>query len=168
MPDIEDWVNDGKPKRRAQPPPPGPTKPGIKTNLRKYVRFQVDDVSAMMYVRGFMSSLGLGRNNIARSLINLSEGGVMLRSKQKVPRGEKVHVHLTMEKYQDEFEGDGIVRWCVSHPSKAEEYYVGIQFESLKDDQVKRLIKMRDWFTSPEFKAKTKTRARGTIDFIGP
>ena len=166
MPDIEDWVNDGK-KRRPQPPPAQP-KPVIKNNLRKHVRFQVDDATALMYVRGFMSSLGLGRSNIARGLMNLSEGGVMLRSQEKVSRGEKVHVHLKMDKYQDEFEGDGIVRWCVPSPRKADEYLIGVQFETLKEEQAKKLAKMRDWFTSPEFKARTKVRAKGHIDLIGP
>jgi Tfp pilus assembly protein PilZ len=165
MPDVENWFNEGK-KRRAPPPPP-PPQPVVKNNLRKHVRFRVDDASAMMYVRGFMSSLGLGRNNLAKQLMNLSEGGVMLRLQEKVPRGEKVRVRLKMEKYDDEFEGDGVVRWCVPHPKKADEFYVGVQFEDLKEEQAKKLIKMRDWFTSPEYKAKAGARAKGTIDFLG-
>lgn len=152
----KNWFNEDK----AKPRKPADAKAG--RNLRKHVRFEVDDAQPLVYVKGFLNLVGLGKGNKALDVMNLSEGGVLLKSLEKVAKGSKVHVRLKLEKYQDVFHADGIVRWCVLNPYAPVEYFMGVEFVKMKDAQAKKLQKMRDWFTSPEYKAKFGGRGRNS------
>ncbi len=156
----KNWFQEDKPRKASEP------SKAVK-NLRKHVRFEIDEATPLVYVKGFLNLVGLGKSNKALDVMNLSEGGVLLKTLEKVPKGTKVHVRLKMEKYQDEFNADGVVRWCVLNPYAPVEYFMGVQFGALKEEQAKRLLKMRDWFTSPEYKAKSagKNRASRGIQF---
>lgn len=154
----KNWFNEDKPKPRK----PADAASKAERNLRKFVRFEVDDATPLVYVKGFMNLVGLGKSNKALEVMNLSEGGVLLKTLEKVPKGSKVHVRLKMEKYQDLFRADGVVRWCILNPYAPVEYFMGVEFVKVRDEQAKKLRKMRDWFTSPEYKAKTGSRARNS------
>jgi hypothetical protein len=79
---------------------------------RRCLRFRIDDASANLTLKGFLTSLGLGKANKARAAINLSEGGVMLLTREPIPVGAKVFVRIEMEKYSDFIQTTGEVRWC--------------------------------------------------------
>jgi len=154
----KNWCNEDKPKPRK----PSEAAEKAARNLRKHIRIEVDDATPLVYVKGFLNFVGLGKSNKALDVMNLSEGGVLLKTLEKVPKGSKVRVRLKLEKYQDEFRADGVVRWCVLNPYAPVEYFMGVEFVKVKDEQAKKLQKMRDLFTSPEYKAKAGVRSRGS------
>jgi len=131
-----------------------------RAELRQYPRFRTDDdARAQLYVQGFFTKLGIGRTNHAQSAVNLSEGGILLRTQSKLKSGTKVQVRIEIEKYKDLIEAEGEIRWCFQS-AKDTSYYAGIQFKDLAPNQAALIGKMRSWFTSPEYKQKSATRRR--------
>src|SRR5262245_45811142 len=114
--------------------------------LRRFLRFRIEDASAELFIKGFFTSFGLGRVNKGRAAINLSEGGVMLLVSETIPLETKVTVRIDMEKYQDFIEATGIVRWCEQSARNDKDFYAGIQFTGLSDADLKKIAKMREWF----------------------
>jgi PilZ domain-containing protein len=142
--------------------------PPSRQDLRKYLRFRIDDASAKMYIKGFLTSFGLGKVNKARAAINLSEGGAMLLAHELIPIGTNVTVRIEMEKYEDFIETTGVVRWCEQSAKTDKEYYAGIQFTGLGPAESKKIAQMREWFTSPEYKTRTATRRRAKASEAPP
>jgi Tfp pilus assembly protein PilZ len=128
--------------------------------LRKHFRFRIDDASAKMYIKGFLTSIGLGKVNKARAAINLSEGGTLLVAHEKIPAGTKVVVRIEMASFEDVIEVEGVVRWCEQSGRSEKDYYAGIEFRGLTPADGKKIASMREWFTSPEYKTRTATRRR--------
>jgi hypothetical protein len=128
--------------------------------LRQYSRFRMDEAIAQLYIKGFLSKIGLARKNEARSAVNLSEGGILMVTHAKLTPGTKVQVKIEIEKYHDLIEAEGEVRWCFQSARDASDFYAGIQFKNLPQAHAALIGKMRAWFTSPEFKQKTATRRR--------
>jgi len=128
--------------------------------LRKHFRFRIDDASAKMYVKGFLTSIGLGKVNKARAAINLSESGTLLLAHEKIPPGTKVLVRIEMERFEDVIEAEGVVRWCKQSGRSDKDWYAGIEFKGLSPADGKKIANMREWFTSPEYKTRTATRRR--------
>jgi hypothetical protein len=131
-----------------------------RADLRQHPRFRIGEAKAEMYLKGFLSKLGLGRKNEARVAVNLSEGGIMVSTATKLAPGTKVQLRIEMEKYKDVIETEGEVRWCYVSARNASEYYTGIQFVKLPPAHLSKISQMRAWFTSPEFKQKSATRRR--------
>ncbi len=156
------WHEEPKRPRR----PAAPSAP-IVANLRKTPRFEIDDSGATLMLKGFLSLIGLGRARATRGLMNLSEGGALVVAAEPVARGKKVRIRVDMEKYQDVFEAEGVVRWCSRSRRNDREFHLGIQFTSMPPAQARKLNKMREWFTSPAYLAKAKARAKapGSIEF---
>lgn len=127
---------------------------------RTYLRFRIDDASANLSMKGFLTSLGLGRANKARAAINLSEGGVLLLVRELIPTGTKVTVRIEMEKYSDFIEATGEVRWCEQSARSDKDYYAGIQFLGLGPGDLRKIGQMREWFTSSEYRTRTAARRR--------
>jgi len=127
---------------------------------RRHLRFKIDEADANLSLKGFLTSLGLGRANKARAAINLSEGGVMLLVRELLPEGAKVMVRIEMEKYSEVIEAPGEVRWCEQSARNEKDYYAGIQFTGLGPADLKKIGQMRDWFTSAEYKTRSATRRR--------
>ncbi|HYE97756.1 MAG TPA: PilZ domain-containing protein [Planctomycetota bacterium] len=138
-------------------------KPVGKSNLRRHLRFEVDSTGASLTVNGLLSLIGIRGENKARAVLNLSEGGALVVVHEPVPRGSKVRVRVEMERYQDVFVADGVVRWCAKHPRKDGFHQLGVQFTNLSDAQARKLTKMREWFTSPQYLARVAERAKNTI-----
>ena len=55
-----------------------------KSDLRSSARFQVDDVATLVYRKGLLQNLGIGRVNEARAALNLSEGGILIRTEGRI------------------------------------------------------------------------------------
>ena len=138
-------------------------RPVGRANLRRHLRFEVDSTGACLTVNGILSLIGIRGANKARAILNLSEGGALVVVEESIRRGAKVRVRVEMERYQDEFVADGVVRWCARHPRQENLHQLGVQFTKLSDAQARKLAKMREWFTSPQYLAKVAARERNTI-----
>ena len=147
------------PAKAPGDPPSSPTIPA-ETNLRKSLRFRIDEAVARMYVKGLLTSIGLGRANAVRAAVNLSEGGVLILASERFRPDTRIRVRIEMEKYDDVLECDGMVRWCAGSARNPGYYFVGIAFEGLTPAQSRKIAAMRAWFTSPEYKLKAATRRR--------
>ena len=134
----------------------GPPKP---ENVRRWPRFKVDDEAAVvLYPEKLLNFMGLGRSNRAKAAVNLSEGGVLVRTTEKIARGTRVRLTISIEKFSDRFECVGIVRWCYAAARSKDDYYAGISFLDLPPADIKKIEKMRSWFTSAEYKNRTRFR----------
>jgi hypothetical protein len=131
-----------------------------RADLRQHPRFRIEDAKTELYLKGFLTKMGIGRKNEARVAVNLSEGGILVSTHGKLIPGAKVQLRIEMEKYKDVIETEGEVRWCYVSARNASEYYTGIQFVKLAPVHLAKITQMRAWFTSPEFKQKSATRRR--------
>ncbi len=131
-----------------------------RVDLRRHPRFRADEASARLYVKGFLTTLGIGRRNETGSAVNLSEGGALLLLQTRLKPGSPVQVHIEIEKYKDIIEAEGVVRWCFQSAREQTDFYAGVQFRALPAAQAALIAKMRSWFTSPEYKQKSATRKR--------
>jgi Tfp pilus assembly protein PilZ len=131
-----------------------------RADLRKHPRFRVEDAKTEVYLKGFLAKIGLNRKNEARVAVNLSEGGLLVVTHRKLAPGAKVLLRIEMEKFKDIIDAEGEVRWCGASAKDKSDYYVGISFVKLAQENISRISQMRAWFTSPEFKQKSATRRR--------
>ena len=93
-------------------------------------------------------------------MVNLSEGRILVRTGAAMEEGTKVRVKLDLEKFDDHLISEGEVRWCGQSARGKNDYFVGIQFKTLAEKDRKRIVQMRAWFTSPEYRVKTRRRVR--------
>jgi len=131
-----------------------------RAELRRHPRFKTYEAEAQIYIKGFLTSLGLGRKNAARGAVNLSESGILVLTDTKLKAGSRVQVRLEFEKYKDVIECEGEVRWCYQSAREASDFYAGIQFRNLPPAQTALIGKMRSWYTSPEYRQKSATKKR--------
>ena len=149
------------PAEGAVPTPKPPSTAKLKkAELRRHVRFVPDKASAQIYPKGFLTTIGIGRDREPRTIVNLSESGALIVLGAKLPSGTKVMVRIEMEQYKDVIETEGEIRWCYQSARDKTAFYAGIQFVNLTRSQATRIAKMREWFTSPEYKLKSSTRRR--------
>ena len=135
----------------------GPPKP---ENVRRWHRFKVDDAAnVVLYPEKLLNFMGLGKTNRAKAAVNLSEGGVLVRTTEKLSRGSRVRLTISIQKFSDRFECVGVVRWCYAAARTKEDYYAGISFLDLPPADIKKIEKMRSWFTSSEYKNRTRFRS---------
>lgn len=162
-----DWFSEFKKINKGIPSPaPDPTPTGSKKSAerRRYGRFEIDECQATLIRGGLLSVFGVGKgNNLARAALDLSEGGVRFLVHERIPIGTKVRMVIQMEKYQDQIEAVGEIRWCYQNAKRTEDFYAGAQFEDLDPIQQRKIALMREWFTSVQYHAvrETKRKARG-------
>jgi hypothetical protein len=160
-----DWFAEFKKVNKAPPASPqakSETPGGTKkpAERRKHHRFEVDECQATMYREGILNVFGVGRGNRARAALDLSEGGVRFHITERLPIGTKVRMIIQMEKYKDHIEASGEVRWCYQSAKNSEDFYAGVQFENLDPVQKRKIAMMREWFTSPQYRAVRETSKR--------
>lgn len=156
---MPDEFQVGEPTSKKGPPKP--------ENIRRWHRFKVDDAAAVvLYPEKLLNFMGLGRSNRAKAAVNLSEGGVLVRTTEKLKQGTRVKLTISIEKFSDRFECVGVVRWCYAAARSDTVYYAGVSFVDLPPADIKKIEKMRSWFTSPEHRAQTKFRKKPGPDFI--
>ena len=131
-----------------------------KSELRGSQRFRVDGIMPLVYEKGVLTTVGIGRKNQARAAINLSEGGLLVRTHGRIKIGTSVHVRLEIEKFNDVIEADGIVRWCFQSATDAKDFYAGLQFVKLPTSIVNKIARLRSYFTSPEYMMKMASKRR--------
>jgi hypothetical protein len=140
----------------SEPPPP-------KDRRRRHPRFDLDDARLFLYEDGLLATIGVGKKNLAQAPLDLSEGGLRVHLRQRIKPGTKVKIYLEIEKHSDAVEATGVVRWCFESARKAGEFFAGIMFTDLHESKKRKIMLMRDWFTSPQFRA-LKAARRSKLD----
>ena len=131
--------------------------------LRTSDRFHVDGIATpLVYEQGLLASIGIGRINQARSAVNLSEGGVLVRTHDRMKSGTKVKVRLDIEKFDDVIEAEGVVCWCFQSAKEEANFYAGIRFLNMPSAVASKIAKLRGYYTSPEYRNKTTVKRRQT------
>jgi len=111
MPSAPDLFSPDDPEKPVLSPGPRAFQLKAKPeNLRKFLRFTIDGITATLYVKSLLNTLGIARRNRSRAVLNLSEGGVMVLTTERIPLKTKVRVRLEIEKFRDVIETDGEVR----------------------------------------------------------
>jgi hypothetical protein len=106
---------------------------------QKHRRMLVHEAGVSCSVAGLMGALGLS-GNIARSLLDLSEGGCQLILEKKVDVGQRVKIQLTFKHPALKIQGDGIVRRCDRDTlTLAPKYATGIEFQNLTNEDAAHL-----------------------------
>lgn len=132
-------------------------KPGER---RKHNRFEIDECQATLYREGLLTVLGVGKSNRARAALDLSEGGVRFLTHERLPVGTKVRMIIEMERYKDEISAAGEVRWCYQSAKNSQDFYAGVEFTDLAGAEKRKIAMMRDWFTSPQYRAVRDSKKR--------
>jgi Tfp pilus assembly protein PilZ len=143
---------------------------GRKSELRSSTRFHIEDAVPLVYKKGLLASLGINRTNQAQAAVNLSEGGILVRTTDRMKAGTKVKVRLEIEKFKDILEAEGVVRWCFQSAKPGSNFYAGIRFTRVPSAVTLKISKLRGYFTSPEYRSRNVTRKRRDplgVDFSG-
>ncbi|MBV8881361.1 MAG: PilZ domain-containing protein [Planctomycetaceae bacterium] len=132
-------------------------KPGER---RRHNRFEIDECQATLYRDGLLTVLGVGKNNRARAALDLSEGGVRFLIHERLPVGTRVRMVIEMERYKDHISAAGEVRWCYQSAKNSDDFYAGVEFSDLPAAEKRKIAMMRDWFTSPQYRAVRDSKKR--------
>jgi hypothetical protein len=136
------------PSERAIPALPG--------DKRDHPRFKVEGATASVGKPGILASLGLGL--IKHSVINLSQGGAMIRLGKRVPVDSRHELRIEVPKYKEVIEGEGEVRWCLASAKSDSDIYIGVRFVDLPASERRKLAGMYELFTSADYKARAALR----------
>jgi Tfp pilus assembly protein PilZ len=135
--------------------------PAGKQDVRRHARFTVqDEAQVVLYPEQLFNFMGLGKSNRAKAVVNLSEGGVLVRTSKELGRGIPVRILLNIEKFSDRFECKGEVNWCYPAADGGGDYFAGVAFKNLSAADARKIEKLRSWFTSPECKSRTRFRKK--------
>jgi hypothetical protein len=129
------------------------------SDRRRHARFEVDETQADLRKKGLLSSLGAGANK-GREAVNLSEGGVRLRTSERIPPGTKVRVRIQIDRHKDTIEAEGVVRWTYQSARDKEVFFTGVEFAGEEPGRSKKITVMREFYTSPQYKAMKDSRVR--------
>lgn len=169
-----DWFAEFKKVNKGGPPSAQGTQPestptGSKKGAerRRHNRFEIDECQATLYRDGLLTVFGVGKGNRARAALDLSEGGVRFLIHERIPIGTKVRMVIQMEKYKDQVEAAGEIRWCYQSAKNSEDFYAGVQFDDLDPVQKRKIALMREWFTSPQYRAVRETKRKGRSNETG-
>lgn len=132
----------------------GESLPSSGQDLRKHLRFKIEDAATSFSIKGVTTSVGSGRVTRSRAAINLSEGGAMLLLCECVQIGTPLVVRIEIDGFEEFIEVEAVVRWCEQGNRNAKDFHTGIQFVNLSDSDLRRIGKMRDWFASEEYRSK--------------
>jgi hypothetical protein len=120
---------------------------------RRHSRFEIEDCHATLYREGLLTVLGVGKSNRARAALDLSEGGARFLTIERLPVGCKVRIIIQVERYKDQIEAVGEVRWSYQSGKSSQDFYAGVEFLDLPAVEKRKISTMRDWFTSPQYRA---------------
>lgn len=127
---------------------------------RRHHRFELEDTTLTLYRDGLLTLIGVGKENKAKVAVNISEGGIQVIIRERLSPGAKVKMKLQIEKFKDAIEAVGIVRWCYQNSKRKDDFHAGIQFEDLPPLEGRKIASMREWFTSPAYRAVRDTKPR--------
>ena|SRR5688572_14816899 len=128
----------------------------VANEKRHHPRFKIEGATAVLGKEGMLAGLGLG--NRMRKLVNLSQGGAMIQTVQRLVVGSRHPVRIEIPKYKEVIQGEGEVRWCLESAKAKNDFYVGISFAELADSDRRKIARMQDLFMSAEYRAQTAVR----------
>lgn len=131
-----------------------------KSELRSSQRFGIEEAVPLVYEKGLLTAIGIGRTNQAKAAVNLSEGGLLVRTHNKMKNGTKVKIRLEIEKFKDVIEAEGVVRWCFQSAKEEDNYYAGIRFTHVPQEAAAKIARLRGYFTSPEYRSRQAAKRR--------
>jgi Tfp pilus assembly protein PilZ len=151
------WFDEGAKRAPVDRVTPNPNAIPIKSdNRRKHTRFQVASTQVILQRDGLLSVLSFGGNK-ARKVCDLSQGGARVLVTEKLEINQKVRLKITLEKYQDEIEIGGHVKWCFPSTNK-KDFFVGIKFNADNPVTARKMSALQEWFTSPQYQALKSRR----------
>jgi hypothetical protein len=124
-----------------------------RSERRRSPRFSLHDATVKLYRRGATAIFGLARLSIQGTVVDLSEGGLRFDTDERFLPETKVHLKITVAKFNDTLESDGVTRWCHSDPANADRFQVGVEFVGLDPSTARKLAQMRGWYTSAQYQA---------------
>ena len=72
-----------------------------------------------------------------------------------------MRVNIEMERYKEQIEAAGEVRWCYQSTRNSEDFFCGVRVHWIcRPAKSARSPMMRDWFTSPQYRAVRDTKKR--------
>jgi hypothetical protein len=101
----------------------------IPGDKREHPRFRVEGTTTVMGKPGFLASLGFGP--IKHPVVNISQGGAMVRVSKEFPVDSVHELRIEIPKYQEVVETVGEIRWCAQSARNASDFFVGIRFIDL-------------------------------------
>ena len=103
--------------------------PAIPGDKRAHPRIRVEGATSMVGKPGILASLGFGP--IRHPIVNISQGGALLRLGKGFPVGSRHELFIEIPNYQTVVETLGEVRWCAQSAKNSSDFFVGIQFVDL-------------------------------------
>jgi c-di-GMP-binding flagellar brake protein YcgR len=98
---------------------------------QKHRRILANEVEVTCTVAGFMGALGLS-GNIAKSLVDVSEGGCKLILEKKVEPGQRVKLQFSFKHPALKVSTEGVVKRCDRDTLRLEpKYDTGIEFQNM-------------------------------------
>ena len=130
--------------------------PAAPPDKRQHPRFKVEGTTASVGKPGLLATLGLGPRK--HPVINLSQGGAMIRLGKRHEVGSRLDLRIDVPKYKEVIEAVGEVRWCAASAKSESDIYVGVRFVDLPPAERRKLAGMCEMFTSAEYKAMAAVR----------
>jgi hypothetical protein len=158
-PPKQDWFSEFK-KLTAPSPDAAGTPPPGKRERRRHARFSMDDATIKLYRKGATAIFGLARLNIEGQVLDLSEGGLRLETNEQILIDTKIRMKITVVKFNDTVDADGVTRWCHVDPKDEERFTVGVEFSGLDQTVLRKISQMRGWYTSAQYKALREQHLR--------
>jgi hypothetical protein len=152
----EDTFKGDLPSKRRKQTQPIQTQPP--KERRRYPRFKLDEHEVRCFKDNLLRILGFGRN-FAKFIHDLSAVGVKMEIKKRLPVGARVFLWVNLPKYKDSFRAKGKIRWTKELKSLFGEephYVVGIEFLNQDEKFVRKIERMRSWFTSQDYERKKR------------
>ncbi len=114
---------------------------------RHHRRFAPKDVAVDCIPAGFLSWLGLA-SNAARTVKDLSQGGIQIVSRRPIEPDRRVTVRLVFQHPPATIEAEGKVRWCARDTLSVEKrWFVGIVFGRVSEKSSMDLNRVERFFT---------------------
>ena len=110
---------------------------------RKHARFPLTECTLTLF------PTSAKENNLAHAIVDVSEGGICVRTSEPLEEGTPVRLHLVLSKFADQIQAAGTVRWCRPPLEGGGNYAVGIMFTELSPADAEKLANMKNWFTAP-------------------
>jgi hypothetical protein len=125
---------------------PGTSPASAPHDKREHPRFRVEGATTVVGKPGFLASLGIGP--IKHSVINISQGGAMVRVGKSLPVGSRHELQIEIPKYSGLIAAVGEIRWCAQSARKDSDFYVGFSFVDVPPAEQTKLAGMNEFFAS--------------------
>src|SRR5262245_33618202 len=150
---MAEQTSDSTPASKSPSERAIPAAPGEK---REHPRFAVVGATTVVGKPGILASLGIGP--IRHKVINLSQGGVMVKVGKRLAPESRHELRIEIPKYREVIETMGEIRWCAQSAKNDSDFFVGIRFVDIDPSERRKLDGMYQLFNSAEYKAMASAR----------